>query len=178
MRKPDIDLSAAVTVTPSRVIGMNGKRPWRLPSEISRIKGITLRSGVIVVGRTAYEIFREEGLLRERKVIVLTRKNHVEQTDSLRVAASVEDAILMIEQFGGRACMLGGAQLFSQLLPFVRTLHITTVYAPADSPIHGDAHFPKTHAHLWARRDVSAKRKWYPDDEYPTTFETLELVAN
>lgn len=177
MKTSDIDLSIAVTMTRSRVIGIRGKRPWRLPSEISRIKGITLRSGVVLVGRSAYETLREEGLLRDRKVIVLTRKNHLEQTDSLRTAASVDEAVRLIEQFGGRACALGGAQLFNQLLSLTSTLHITTVYAPADRPIHGDAHFPKVHDHLWTRSDLSAKRKWYPDDDYPTTFETLELVT-
>ena len=65
--------------------------------------------------------------------------------------------------------LIGGAQLYARLLPYVDRMYITEV----DAMIEGDAHFPAIIAADW--RETS--RQLYPKgarDDYPFTLKTYE----
>lgn len=171
---PNTVLSLIVAMTPDQVIGRDNALPWRLPSDTNRFKEITTREGVVVMGRKTWESLpRKFQPLPDRHNIILTKTFPGQLLmPSVESVASVEDTLEVIRAHGGRACIIGGAQIYKLFLPLVQKAYITTVHAP----IEGDAFFPQMRDHSWRQADASPVRK-HPDDEYPTSFHIYERVT-
>ncbi|MFA6278783.1 MAG: dihydrofolate reductase [Candidatus Paceibacterota bacterium] len=170
----DIDLSIIVAMTQERVIGNNGKLPWqKLPSDLARFKQITTEAGVVVMGRKTYEsiLRRNARPLPDRKHIVLTRRYVRSNHDLVQFVDSIQKALEKVAEHGGRACVIGGGEIFNLFLPMqhVKRLCLTTVYAPE---LCGDVYFPAITSMEWKSIRSSGRRKWNPNDEYETLFET------
>lgn len=174
MQPNNLDLSLIVAMTPDRVIGRNNALLWRIGSDIKRFKRITLEAGTVVTGfNTAASIMARNGsLLPDRHHIVLTKNHPRLQTSSIDSVTSVEEALEAIRARGGKACVIGGEQIYKLFLQFVRTAHITTVH----TSLKGDTHFPLLRPASWACRRSIPKYQ-LPDDEYPTSFEELRRIT-
>jgi dihydrofolate reductase len=172
---PNIDLSIIVAMTPERVIGNKGELPWRLPSDLKRFKELTKEVGVVIMGCATYEsiLHRNAHPLPDRKHIVLTRKRVVSRIDSVCLVGSVEKALVEVVANGGRACVIGGGEIYKLFLPLqqMRAMYITTVYAPG---LVGDTYFPPIfgpEANMeWRSSATTAVRRWSSEDEYRTSF--------
>jgi dihydrofolate reductase len=170
-----IDLSIVVAMSQKCIIGNGGELPWkRLPSDLARFKRITMKSGIVIMGRTTYEsiLVRNATPLPGRKHIVLTRKCICSCHESVRFVGSVEKALQEVIANGGRACIIGGGEIFRLFLPLsqVTKMYITRVHAK----LHGDVTFPAmipTANAYWRCVDTSERCKRDPNDEYYTSFE-------
>ena len=179
----DLDLSIIVAMTPGRVIGNKGKLPWKkLPSDMARFKEITMDAGVVIMGYTTYMsiLERNKKPLSERKHIVLTRKRIRFHPEMVHFVDCVEDALVETIVLGGRACVIGGEQIYKLFLPLpeVKRAFVTTVNAE----LRGDAFFPS----LFDRKaNNEAKMGWRivsrslpcrldRGDEYETSLEMYE----
>jgi dihydrofolate reductase len=161
-----IDLSIVVAATDAGVIGKDGAMPWRIPSDLRRFKELTERTGVVVMGRATYEaILRHLGhQLRNRHNIVLTRGAPF-RIDHLESAASVEEACEKVALRRGRACIIGGGEVYRQFLPLVNRICMTTVHAE----VAGDTTFPALCGHWFYEHHVGPA-KWLDEDQYPTSY--------
>ena len=171
---PNIALSLIVAMTPGRVIGLDNNIPWRLPSDMARFKEITIREGVVVMGRKTWESLpRKFQPLPDRHNIILTKTFPGQLLmPSVESVASVEDALEVIRTHGGHACIIGGAQIYKLFMPLVQKAYITTVHAA----IGGDTFFPQMRDPSWRQMDASPIRK-HPGDEHPTSFHIYERAT-
>jgi dihydrofolate reductase len=176
----NIDLSLVVAMTPERVIGRNTVLPWHLPSDLERFRAITTKAGTVVMGRITHEsiLSRNSTPLPERHHIVLTRKPlpvWMDSPESVTAVASIEETLALIKKRGGSACVIGGAQIYEQFFPFVRTLFVTTVYAS----IEGDAFFlcPFDGAD-WKCTDSSGPLLRHARDDHKTSFDVYQRVVH
>jgi dihydrofolate reductase len=139
----------------NRIIGINGKLPWRLPKDRKSFKALT-ENKILIIGRNTFE----ENPLRRHidhaaASVVISRsldKRIFETDDSLKIARSFPEALhiarllvhernLIVDTNSGNndatdlACWVaGGTRVYNEALlhPSAHKLHLTTV----DNEIH------------------------------------------
>lgn len=135
---PEIILIAAVSR--NGVIGRDNRLPWRLKSDLAHFKAATTGNPVLMGRRTWESLGRP---LPGRRNLVVTR-NPDYMAPGAEVFASPELAIEAAAS-SARVFVIGGAQLYEQLLPRADRLLITDVWATID----GDARMPAVDRHLF-----------------------------
>lgn len=125
----------------NRVIGKDNKMPWHLSADLKHFKKMTLGKPV-VMGRKTFESIGRP--LPERKNIVISR------TSSLSI-----DGVSCVNSFDGALAaagecdelvIIGGGQLYQQLLPQADILYLTII----DLEVEGDTFFPQWDEESWA----------------------------
>lgn len=157
---------------PDRVIGLEGRIPWHLPSDLARFKALTM-GHTLVMGHRTYDSL-EGQTLPGRNLIVLARG----QTDKLpgngRAATSLEAGLaLAAGEFNEDELFIaGGETVYNAVLErgLVDRMYLTLVH----SKFEGDTHFPAFEADRW--REIA--RQDFPADEsnrQATTFRFLKV---
>lgn len=142
-----VRVSLIVAMASNRCIGINNELPWKLPEDLKYFKQVT--SGkAIIMGRTTFDSLGRP--LPNRTNIVMTRDAHWEGPIGTRVVHSLEAALALAEavavsNYQDEIVVIGGAQIYAQLLPQVDRLYITEVHAE----VAGDAFFPEVNAADW-----------------------------
>jgi dihydrofolate reductase len=123
--------TAVVAMASNRVIGRDGKLPWHLPADLKFFKRTTLGHPVLMGRRTFDSIVAQLGKpLPGRRNIVLSRTMPPrEGVEVIRSVAGLHDAHIFL---------IGGAQLYAELLPHCDEILLTFITQPHE----GDAHFP------------------------------------
>lgn len=128
--RPEIILIAAVAE--NGVIGRDNALPWRLKGDLAHFKNTTSGHPVLM-GRKTWESLGRP--LPGRRNMVITRDPDY-LASGAEVFTSPEAAIEAVG--GGKAFVIGGAEIYRQLLDRADALILTEVRAAVD----GDAHFP------------------------------------
>ena len=114
-------------------IGRDGGIPWRQRADMQRLKALTMGSP-IVMGRKTWDSLPERFRpLPGRENIVITRQQDW-AADGARRAATVAEAV----RGEDRAWVIGGAEIFRQVLPDADRLEVTEL----DLDVAGDAFAP------------------------------------
>lgn len=116
-----------VAATPSGVIGCDGRMPWHLGSDLVRFKSITM-SGTLVMGRKTFDSIGRP--LPGRQTIVLSR-DAAWHHPGVVVVNSSETAIEAAERLGKPAFVVGGAEIYQLMLPYVSEIWSTLVWSAA-----------------------------------------------
>lgn len=150
------------------VIGAGGAIPWRLKSDMRRLKAITLGKPVVMGRKTFISLKRP---LPGRTNIVVTRDAGFRAAGAV-VTTSLEAARAAargdaLRRSVAEIAVIGGAEIYAQWLDHADRLDITEVHArPA-----GDTSFGPIDAGQWeeiAREDHPAG----PDDSAPFSYVT------
>jgi len=159
-------ISFVVAMDTNRVIGANGRLPWRLPDDMRWFRQVTVGKSVIM-GRKTYEsIPAKFRPLPDRHNIVVTRQLDYEAPGAT-VVHSIE-AALKTAGNGSEIIIGGGSDLYTQLLPQAGRLYLTLVQAE----FAGDTYFPEFDETEW----VLALRESHPaDDRHAVPFEWVIL---
>lgn len=160
-------LSIIVAVADNGVIGSGNQLPWRLPDDLKRFKALSLGKPV-VMGRKTYDSIGRP--LPGRLNIIVSRKLDL-QIAGCQVVSSLAEAIAAAG-VAPEIIIVGGADIYRQVLPQVATIHLTRVHAD----IPGDVLFPKLAENEW--REVATE--YHAADErhaHAFTFSTLARVA-
>ena len=128
--RPEVILIAAVSR--NGVIGRNNALPWRLKSDLAHFKARTLGHAVLMGRKTWESIGRP--LLGRRNLVVTRDPGY--PAKGADVFTNPEAALKAVT--GERVFVIGGADLYRQLIGQADRLLITEVWAD----IEGDAHFP------------------------------------
>jgi len=151
-------------VAENGAIGKGNKMLWHLPDDFRYFKRNTLGRSV-VMGRKTFESIGKP--LPERRNIVVTR--HADWTaEGVDVANSVDDVLTYCRD-EREVFVIGGADLYRQMLPLANKILLTRVHATPD----GDAFFPEIPGTEWGR----IWQEHHPRDErhaYDFTFEVWE----
>lgn len=149
-----VRVSLIVAMASNRCIGINNELPWKLPEDLKYFKQVT--SGkAIIMGRTTYDSLGRP--LPNRTNIVMTRDANWDGPIGTRVVHSLEAALALAEavavsNYQDEVVVIGGAQIYAQLLPQVDRLYITEVHAE----VLGDAFFPETNPTEW--QEISRRK--------------------
>lgn len=131
MKKPEIVLIAAVAR--NGTIGRDNELPWRLKADLQHFRALTL-GHPILMGRKTWQSLGRPLPGRRNLVVSRTPDYRAEGAEcfadpAAAIAAAGEAQALFV---------IGGAQLYAQLLPLADRLELTEVKAD----VEGDAHFP------------------------------------
>ena len=160
-------LHLIVACSENRVIGRNGKLPWRIPEDLQYFHAETAGQ-ICVLGRICYETW-PRATLDGRRPVVITR-NRALAEPAVRVAASLDEALAIAEDLPGEIYICGGERIYVETLNLARPmrLHLTLIHAT----IAGDTFFPEWRHLAW--REVS--RRESADASYRYTFFTLDRI--
>ena len=142
-------ISLIVALDRNRVIGSDNQLPWRLSADLQHFKGLTMGKP-IVMGRKTYESIGRP--LPGRTNIVVTRDSSFSAA-GCRVVHSIDEALVAAGDVD-EVMIMGGENLYSQLLPRADRLYLTEVQAE----VSGDAWFPEFDATQWQELERESHR--------------------
>jgi dihydrofolate reductase len=164
--RPDIVLMAAVAE--NGVIGANGAIPWRLKSDMLRLKAMTIDKPV-VMGRKTFVSLRRP--LRGRTNIVVTRDVNYRAAGAV-VTTSFDSARAVatgdaLRRFATEIAVIGGADIYTQWIGIADRLELTEVHARPE----GDTRFATIDAAVW-EEVARVRNPAGPDDSVDFSYVT------
>lgn len=156
-------ISIIAAIAANGAIGINNDLPWRLPNDMKRFRQLTTGHPVLM-GRKTFESL-PNGALPNRTNIVISR-NHTLSFKNCILFDNIQDAIREYNQ--EEVFVIGGAGIYSQMMPFADKLYITLVRHSFEN---ADTFFPEINKNEW----IMIEQEDFPDDEkhlYPYTFQT------
>jgi len=161
-------ISIIVAVAQNGVIGTGNRLPWHLPDDLKRFKALSMAKP-IVMGRRTFDSIGKP--LPGRTNIVVSRQPGLAiagtiVTPSLEAALAAAGAVPEV-------VVIGGAEIFRQVLPRTDVVHLTRVHAR----VAGDVMFPELDPGQW-RETVVEHHAADERHQYAFTFVTLQRVAS
>lgn len=135
MSKP-VNLIAAVAE--NRVIGRDGKLPWRIREDWDFFRRQTAGQ-LVILGRISFESWKSISA-EDRSPIVLTHDSSLAPAHA-RTAPSLPAALALAETLAGEIYVCGGQHIFEEAiaLPQAARLYLTLVHTSPE----GDRFFPE-----------------------------------
>ncbi len=131
-------LSMVVAIAENNVIGRDGTLIWHVPKDLKNFKEITMNgTATMIMGRKTFESLGR--VLPGRKHIVLTRNmDYKVDHPDVKVIHTYEE-IKPYQEADEEYYVIGGGQLFNDLLPHTDRLYITWI----GQSWPGDTYFPE-----------------------------------
>ena len=126
-------MQAIVAVSQSWGIGKDGRLLFRLSADLRRFKALTTGHTVVMGRKTLQSHPGGKGLPNRRNLVLSRRMDYA--PENAEVVTSVE---ALLRTAGEDAFVIGGQQVYEQLLPHCERVHVTKVLADAPA----DAFFP------------------------------------
>lgn len=158
-------LSAILAMSENRVIGKNNQLPWHLPADLKHFKTITTGHSILM-GRKTYESIGRP--LPNRTNIIITR-NAALQIPGCVVVTSIDDALNYAKKENKEIFIIGGAEVYTQLLPVTDRIYLTLVHGQ----FAGDAFFPELNKEEWKEVD-RVDHNADANNAYPYSFIRME----
>ncbi|MGC8479531.1 MAG: dihydrofolate reductase [Candidatus Micrarchaeia archaeon] len=143
-----MEIGIIVAMTRNRVIGKDGKIPWKIKEDILLFKGLTMNRTVIMGRKTWFSLLSVFRPLPNRNNIIIS--NTLEPQSGAFVCKSIDEAVAIARRFECDAYCIGGAQLYSQMLPISSILHISLVKGAYE----GDTYFPEINYEEWELQET------------------------
>ena len=164
-----MEIVIIVAVAENGVIGAVGAMPWRLKSDLQRLKALTLGKPIVMGRKTFVSIGRP---LPKRTSIVVTRDPDFRAVGAV-VTTNLADGIAIatgdaLRRFATEIAIIGGAEIYAQSIGRADRLEITEVHARPE----GDTRFAAIDVLQWeevARQRNSAG----PDDSADFSYVTF-----
>ena len=140
-------LSMIAAIGKNRELGKNNDLIWHLPSDLKFFKEQT-KGHPIVMGRKTFESL--PGMLPNRHHIVLSRS--VSDLDpAVEIFNSIDSFLEAYKDKEEEVFVIGGAQIYSQMLPYADTLVLTEIEKDYDA----DVYFPAFSKEDYTRKELS-----------------------
>ena len=168
----DVSISMIVAMADNRVIGRKNQLPWHLPHDLKYFKATTMGKPIIM-GRKTYESIGRP--LPGRSNIVVTtnpdfRAEGVKVVHNIDQALEVAEGVAVVD--GAQEIMvIGGAQLYAEMLPRTQRLYLTQVHAD----IEGDAMFPELD---WAQWQQLEREDYLAEGSNPYNYSFIVYRRN
>ncbi len=122
------------------VIGKNQDLPWRIPEDWAYFKKMTMGK-TMLMGRKTFESLGKP--LPGRKHLVITRQTDYPAPPGVEVYQTIADALAAHPHED--IFVIGGGEIFREMLPLADTLYITHI----DQDYDGDTFFPPIDPKIW-----------------------------
>jgi dihydrofolate reductase len=123
-------LHAIAAMSENRVIGVDGKIPWHLPEDFRWFKHKTMDGALIMGRRTCASLGRP---LPGRDNLVLSRDPKA-KLDGFRFFSEIEKVLLHVSA-NRTGWVIGGGEIYAQLLPRCHFLYLTRVKRKVDGDV-------------------------------------------
>jgi dihydrofolate reductase len=158
-----------VAVADNGVIGARGAIPWRLKSDIQRLKAMTMGKP-IVMGRKTFESFPRRPL-PGRTNIVVTRDASYRAAGAVATTSFADAGAVALgdalRRFATEIAVIGGAEIYAQWMDVADRLEITEVHARPE----GDTYFGPIDAADW-EEVARVRNPAGPDDSVDFSYVT------
>lgn len=163
-------MNLIVNVDKNWAIGLGSKLLVRIPQDMKYFRSMTT-GHVVVMGRKTLESFPESKPLPNRVNIVLTRDQGYQAPGAV-VVHSMEELKEELEKYPGEEIfVIGGGQIYRELLPLCDKAYVTKV----DRAFDADVYFPDLDQDpQWKMTKVSEEQTYF-DLEY--VFAVYERTA-
>ncbi|HHW48416.1 MAG TPA: dihydrofolate reductase [Clostridiaceae bacterium] len=150
-------ISLIMAMDKNNLIGNKDGLPWRLPADLAYFKKITM-GHTVIMGRKTYESISRP--LPGRRNVVLTRDKRF-TAEGCIICNTLDEAL----KFGQNeeAFVIGGAEIYSQFLPYARKLYITRI----DETFEGDTYFDGIDFSKWR---LVSKQEGIRDEKNPYVY--------
>lgn len=169
VKEKRMNISIVAAIGENFELGGKGNLLWRLPIDMQRFKQITSHHHV-VMGRKTYESLPAKFRPLPDRVNIVVSGNLGFEAENCIVVHDVIAAIDIAKNAGESDLMIiGGAQIYNQVLPLAHTLYITRVHAAFND---ADVFFPKWSEEKWK---VVSEEKYPTDEKHLFAFDFLKL---
>jgi dihydrofolate reductase len=163
-----MEIVLIVAVADNGVIGADGAIPWRLKSDMQRLKALTIGKPV-VMGRKTFMSLRRP--LVSRTNIVITRDKEFRRPGII-VTGSFTDARAValgdaLRRSVAEIAVIGGAEIYAQSIDVADRLEVTEVHVRPS----GDTHFAAIDPAKW-QEVARVQNPAGPDDSAPFSYVT------
>lgn len=160
-------LSLIVAIAENNVIGKDNKLIWHISEDLKRFKSIT-SGNAMLMGRKTFESL--PGVLPGRKHIIITR-DHKYTIDSEQVSVinDLDSFIRTYENSDDEIFVIGGAEIYKQLLPHCKKLYLTKVH----QSFEGDTYFPEID---YSKYDTEYSSDKITDEKSGITYSFINLI--
>lgn len=158
-------ISLVVAVDQRNGIGKENQLLWHLPNDLRHFKRITTGKTILMGRKTLESIGRP---LPNRKNIVLSKQIPPTQESDLRYCASLEEA-LELTKFEEEIFVIGGGNIYKQMLPIATYIYLTKVDATFDA----DTFFPQLDPTEW---QIISSENHPADDKHAFSFTFIEMA--
>ncbi len=148
---PKQRIVAIFAMASNRVIGKNGDIPWRLSEDWKLFKKITLGHPVVMGRRTMESLPKR---LAGRRSVVISRAM-TGAPEGYEWVSNCDEAIELL-QGEEKVFIIGGAQIFTEMLPVCDEVLLSYVFHPYE----GDTYLPEF------EDDFKMKEILYQDDDF------------
>lgn len=138
-------LALIVGYARNRVIGRDGKLPWRYPEDLQHFKRVTM-GHALIMGSVTYESIGRP--LPGRRNLVLCDVPGYE-APGCEVFDSFEGALAAARETDDCPFVIGGASVYAQALPCATHLYVTEI----QQDVEGDAYFPVVDEDEWVETE-------------------------
>lgn len=155
-------LAAIVAKAKNNIIGKDNKLIWHLPEDLKFFKEKT--SGhIIIMGRKTFESLPFLLPNREHWVITTQKDYALDKVakNEIRVFSTIEEVVAAASEVE-LAYVIGGAQIYSEFMPYIDKLYCTEIHADID----GDTYFPEIPKELVKVAESEIKTT----EKYPWTY--------
>jgi len=153
----------------NRELGKDNKLLWKSKSDLQNFKNIT-NCHPLIMGRKTFESL--PGILPNRPHFVITKSNSITTNleSGVIVYSDVDIAIKSLKLHGcNDLFVIGGGEIYKQLLPHATHLHITRMDWTGDA----DTYFPDVDYSMW---NLIGTKVSNPDDTI--SWEYTEYIKN
>lgn len=159
-------ISLIVAMDRKRGIGVGGKIPWHISSDLRNFKALTM-GHALIMGRKTYESIGRP--LPGREMIVISR-NPAFRASGCMVMRSLDKALEFTRKQGDtEVFIIGGGEIFRQALPRADHIYLTLV----DAETAADTYFPEINTDEWNVVESRQVPK-SPGDDYGYLYQVLE----
>ena len=129
-------IATIVAVDKDWGIGYQGQLLEYLPPDMKYFKDITSGSAVIM-GRKTWDSLPKKPLPNRLNIVISNKKNVILNKETIRM--SLDDLLLIINDIQYDLFIIGGGEIYKQLLPYCDRVYVTLIEKSHDNV---DTYFP------------------------------------
>ena len=160
-------INIIVAYSKNYAIGKENKLLWHLADDMAFFKQQTSGKTVVMGKNTFLSLPRKFRPLPNRKNIVISRQESIEEHENLSWYKSLEEAISSLKKTGEEIYIIGGGTIYEQTLPLADVVYATEV----NVNIEGDTYFPPLSPQKWTRQVLHSFPK---NDKNEYDFEVVK----
>lgn len=146
-------------------LGLDNNLIWKIQEDLSFYRRLTVHNNIIM-GRKTFESMPPRAL-EDRNVFVISSKN-LDQNYNINCFNSVEALLDYVRITDEPFIVVGGSQIYEQLLPFVNIMYLTEI----DEYVNADTFFPEINMNEWDVETI------YYNNEVDYTCSNIPYVRN
>lgn len=136
-------IALVYAISRNGVIGRDGGLPWKVSADLKNFKAVTMGKPLIM-GRKTWDSLPRKPLPGRTNIVV--SRNGAFKAEGAVVVADTKSALdFSLREKPPEICVIGGAEIFRQMLPRATRVYLTLIEADVD----GDVFFPKLAPEQW-----------------------------